>query len=429
MANIYSFSARLKEDSAAQMVVASSSYRIFRIISLIIFGTLLTLIISSGLIDLAGGRGISWGMLIIVLVVFGLPIYFIVSTPLSHKIIINNVDNNLVLVVEYLFGIGSRPRVKEQKYQPEEITISRKTPSIFSTSIILVMRNQEEIIMHFQKRISESEQVANRINKLINRSYDVRSEENLANIVEAENFTDQSSLDINKFAYDSMQKEIRSWRGALIFFGVIDLLSSWSLDPSWGITLLIVAIASRYIREAPIFIVIAGIMALLALNNISGFDSFWLIFGGYQLYLSVRIFRKFKYFHQAETEYIAALKKEGGTPNFPVGRAQRLFPGVGCLISTLAFVAFFAIVIFGIMVGVLAAESDPSVADIPLADSDASLDLVINTVLGLLQSFGMIGFSMSVATIMAKFERKWMGIGGTIVGGLLMGIFVVLMFS
>lgn len=101
MAKNYRFSARLKEDTAAKMVVTSASYRIFRIISLVIFGALLTFIISSGLIDLAGGRGISWGMLIIVLVIFGLPIYSIVSTPLSHKIIINNVDNNLVLVVEY----------------------------------------------------------------------------------------------------------------------------------------------------------------------------------------------------------------------------------------------------------------------------------------------------------------------------------------
>lgn len=280
--------------------------------------------------------------------------------------------------------------------------------------IILVTNRFDTIRMDFSRQPDELPIVEGHLEKIMGVNSLSDDDE------EIEGDFPQIISDFDK--YEKMHSQIRSWRGALVFFAIIDLIGFWTIDPSLGITLLIVAVISFFIRESPIFVVFAGTLMLVGLNNMvgSGFGINWIIFGGYQIYLGTRAFLKFRYFHRIEKQHLAMLKEQDITPNFPTGRAQRFFPGLGCLTSSLSLIVLLAVVSLAVVAVAISVESGDPIADAPALDTDDSFDFVFNFVFGLIQGLGMIGFSMSVASLMANLKPKWMGWGGTIAGALLM---------
>lgn len=200
---------------------------------------------------------------------------------------------------------------------------------------------------------------------------------------------------------EKMLKGVRSWGWTAIVLGVVHFVFGGFLNPSWGVTLILVGGLSFFIRESPMYVVYAITMLWVGISNlISGGLGGWTLMGLMQLFWAYGLFRNYRFYQKVEKSYWE-LPEENREPEEKKDlRANRLFPGVGCAIGSLSAFGGIAVVIFMLLVFAAAwnAGNEPS----------QGVQTLINWLWAVMLSGGIIGFSLGVAALLSGYPRKWM---------------------
>ncbi len=100
-----------------------------------------------------------------------------------------------------------------------------------------------------------------------------------------------------------LNKEIRSWGTWLLVWGALSLIASGIFDASWGVLLIIIGIASFFVKDIAMLVVYAVTLAWAGIWNIlsSFLDGSWAwgIFSVVQFYMAVRTFQVYARFRRA----------------------------------------------------------------------------------------------------------------------------------
>lgn len=207
--------------------------------------------------------------------------------------------------------------------------------------------------------------------------------------------------------YANMQKELNSWGRSSLVLGGIHLLSFGLLAPSWGVVLLLVGAGAYLFRHSALFVVFAAVLAWVGVNNAVFSElGIWTLFGLYQVYLSYKVFTKYQLFTTAEQFTMQRESAEGTTDQKQYLRTRRFFPAIGCGLSAVAVLGMIVFIAAGAIYYV--AQGEVYEAQWP--------DLVLDAFFGL----ATLGFSVSLAVLIARLQHRWMGWLGALGGGLLL---------
>ena len=137
-------------------------------------------------------------------------------------------------------------------------------------------------------------------------------------------------------AYGLMLREIRSQGLWLLGLGAIHVVTAGLLSAPWGLLLLVVGLASFYVREPAMFVVYGVTLAWAATSNMLSGEGQWVGFGLLQLFLAYRIFRQFFHFRRVQAEY-AGLAADMALREPPAPeRALHVFPWLSAALGPLA---------------------------------------------------------------------------------------------
>ncbi len=196
--------------------------------------------------------------------------------------------------------------------------------------------------------------------------------------------------------------ENTSWRFWLLVMGFMQLIASRSLDPDWGIVLILIASISLYFRSAAMLPVYGVTMAFAAINNFLSGSPFWFGFGLLQIYWAYATFRQFLILrHSADRLGIGLGTDQSGKPD----RAAGLFPWAGCALSVAGptiLVASF----------VLTAASF-------LASGQGPSEWLIRLACDVLVYSALLGLALGVAALLARYRRRLVSILALIGSGLM----------
>ncbi|HSG42199.1 MAG TPA: hypothetical protein VLA72_03505 [Anaerolineales bacterium] len=213
--------------------------------------------------------------------------------------------------------------------------------------------------------------------------------------------------------HEIMLKEIRSWGLWSLGLGVVHLISSGFLNSSWGILLIIVGLSSFYYRTAPMFIMYTVTLSWAALSNLLSFNTEWVIFSVLQGYFAFRTLQDFRRFRNTEDEL--KLITKGVSNN--IQRVAKSFPWIGAILSCLSVftcIASILIVFF--------------VIDETLVES-FSYPPYLSLMFGLIETFSVLGFSVSLISLISKYKPKILPIIGIVISGLFMVLEIISRFS
>jgi len=206
-------------------------------------------------------------------------------------------------------------------------------------------------------------------------------------------------------AYQKMLSDIRSWGWSLAVFGVIHLVAGHFLNLSHGLLLISVGALSFLVRESPMYVLYASVLAWAAINNFTGSKSSgWMMFGFFQAVLSVQVFQRFFLFKKVEKDYEESLVMDPPEPaSSRPRRTDQIFPtvsivaGIGGLLGTL----------FGLgMIFLLSAARNVTLTKIAASVTDIAMIVAV------------LGVSLGLASLLSKAPRRQLSIVGTVAGGL-----------
>jgi len=156
-------------------------------------------------------------------------------------------------------------------------------------------------------------------------------------------------------------------------------------------------------------------LAWAALSNLIGFDIGWVIFALFQIYLAFRIFHQYRRFQNIESEYIKITANGTNAGTSSTDQAARLFPWIGSLLSCSSIIGLFLMMFIVIMIAIgTEGTSDPPG--------------YISFVEGLIVNFGVLGFSVSLSSLLSKFRPKALAIVGLVAGILTLVIELAFIF-
>lgn len=206
-----------------------------------------------------------------------------------------------------------------------------------------------------------------------------------------------------------LRRETRSTGFWMLVWGVLSLVASGIFNASWGVMLIVIGIASFFIKDVALLVVYAVTMAWAAVWNLlsSYLDGTWTwaIFSLLQFYWAVRIFQGYARFRRAKAEL--SIEAAGD------GRVRRVLPVTGCLFSILAAVGVVTWTVSIMLVG-------PGVLN-------ASED-VFNLTMNLIINLAVLGFALCLGALLSGYRYKAITIIGMAVCLLLiLGWFVILL--
>jgi hypothetical protein len=204
-------------------------------------------------------------------------------------------------------------------------------------------------------------------------------------------------------------KEIRSWAIALLVLGVLHIFASGFLSAPWGITLIVVGLASFYIRSSAMMVVYAVTLAWAGIHNLSSGQAGWIGFAIFQWFLAVRVFLKFRSFRRVEAD---SEEKGSGSSGLTPQRSASIFPWAAGALG-----AFSLLGLVGVVVGVILL--------VLFGGSQAVPEFMI-FVEGLVVNCGVLGLALGLASLLCKHPRKAVAIVGMVTGVLTLLIETVL---
>lgn len=225
--------------------------------------------------------------------------------------------------------------------------------------------------------------------------------------VEKEDETDPALYVINY----KMLEQIKSWGVTSLLLGALHFGFSGYLSPSWGVILAVVGLLSFSYKASSMFIVYVVSLMWVGLSNIiaAGIGG-WSLFGLYQMFLAFRLYQKYKIFHTNEQTLMAAIGKD---ENYR--RSEVWFPRLSILFGGGSFVLYLALIISVLVLATIGFDIDPYLA-------------ALDTTADILSGLGMVGLSISLATLISKYEKRWMAWIGLICSLLLIAFHFLLIF-
>jgi len=219
----------------------------------------------------------------------------------------------------------------------------------------------------------------------------------------------QRKLDECGHDYAKMKKDIRSWGFWLIGIGVVSLVLSFLLDPSWGLMLMIVGVSSFYFCESAMFVVYGSILAWAAISNLMA-GPLWAVFAVFQGILAFKVFRQFGKYRKAEKiyRYHHKMGRTGGAP-IPE-RGARMFPWLSAAASVLSI---------GILLGVVG-----GMAVSPVVEEDLTVMSGLDWAAVFAVNLGVLGLALGMASLLSGHKQKAPSVAGVVIGGLVVLITV-----
>jgi hypothetical protein len=209
-----------------------------------------------------------------------------------------------------------------------------------------------------------------------------------------------------------MVADIRQWGRALLFLGVIHLVTGGFLNSSWGVILILEGLLSFLFQTSSMYVIYGIVLGWAAISNVIGGQVGWVFFALFQLFLVVQIFRSYVQYRRAEIQ-VAELTAEEAS-NKKKLTAAFLFPWSGCVIGVLSLVILVGSFASLFVMGALGYFSY----------NESLFDFMLN----LAMELGVFAFSLSLASLLSSYRYKVASIGGLIVGILTVLIMLVLMF-
>jgi hypothetical protein len=234
----------------------------------------------------------------------------------------------------------------------------------------------------------------------------IKSDEPISSGVE---IADISDIKTN---YALMLKEIRSWSLWLLGLGVLHIILSGFLNASWGILLIIVGLASFYYRTSSIFIIYVVTLAWAAVSNLKSLESGWIFFSLVQLFIAFRVFQQYRRFRETESKFINLDPDNTNNSSMTKERAAHSFPWIG------SFLGCSSMIGLGILL----------VLTLILASANGWKSVVPNYYVfieGMVANIAVLGFAVSLASLLSKYRPNVPAIIGSIAGGLIMAFYLV----
>ena len=203
--------------------------------------------------------------------------------------------------------------------------------------------------------------------------------------------------------YARMKKEIRAWGFWLSGIGLVSMVLSFLLDPSWGVMLMAVGLSSFYFCESAMFILYGSILAWAAISNLMA-GPMWAVFAVFQAVLAFKVFRQYGKWSKVERTYRYHHKMgrigAGPAPE----RGARLFPWLSAGASVLSMGTFLGVV------GGMAVS--------PVVEEDLAVMTGLDWAALFAVNLGVLGLALGLASLIAGYRQKAPSVAGVVVGGL-----------
>ncbi len=190
-----------------------------------------------------------------------------------------------------------------------------------------------------------------------------------------------------------MKKGISSWAVWTGIFGALNLFNS-HFQSSYGLTLIIVALLSL-VFPAPAMYILYGVSIIwVAASNATAGEIQWLLFAAFQVYMGIKVLLDYKKFAPIWKTYQSNLNNpDKPQPGKGMQRSAGFFPWIGFVLSGIGAVGCIALVI------TLFVLNDSIPDDSPIF---FALDLMID--------FGMLGFAIGLASLLAGYKKSVLSI-------------------
>jgi hypothetical protein len=216
-------------------------------------------------------------------------------------------------------------------------------------------------------------------------------------------------------SYAAMLKEIRSWGFWSLGLGALHIILSGSLSAPWGILLIIVGLASFFIRSASMFIIYAVTLAWAAISNITGLNIGWVVFAVFQIVLAIQVFMKYRKYHKVELAY-HDMAPDNATNGTLVDQAARFFPWTGSILGCSSIIGLGLVIPIVFIIGAIR------------SDNSSSAPSYFVTMAELFLNLGVLGFAIGLASLLSKYRPKVLAILGLVTGVLTILIVLTLWF-
>ena len=207
-------------------------------------------------------------------------------------------------------------------------------------------------------------------------------------------------------------KRIRGWAIGSMLVGGVSIVAGRTLDPVWGITLLVVGIVSLWIKIPAMFVVYSVVLAWAALMNvlaaISGSGVWWLTLALLQViwvFATLKEFRKCRRL-PLQVSYEAGIWPSSLPPPQNEVRITDRFAIVSVILSLIAIVLLPCLFLVNVAVAVITDIFQPSQWLIWLA-------------LGTINA-AVLALGLGSAAVLSENTRRGWAIAGVIVNGLVL---------
>lgn len=210
-----------------------------------------------------------------------------------------------------------------------------------------------------------------------------------------------------------MYKSIRSWAVTSLVLGALSIFAGGTLDPVWGIVMIVIAVLSWRIKIPAMFVLYSVFMAWAALTNglsvLTGEGGSWVILALVQIYWVVSIIRQFKrYSHLSLQE----LYETGAWPaDLDPPQQEAVITGrfaiAGVALAVISLILLPSVFVGGIVLAMI----------IPMSEL---LERIFGWFLGGAVDIAVLALGLSCAAVVSRNNKKGWAVGGVIVSTLIL---------
>ena len=211
----------------------------------------------------------------------------------------------------------------------------------------------------------------------------------------------------------NLYKSIRSWAIWLVIIGGTSMVAGETLDPVWGIMLIVVGAMSWKIKVPAMFVIYSVIMAWAAVGNalivISGGSVWWLVLSAFQVYLVFIIVKNYRKFRKLPLQ---ELYDDGSWPDDldPPQNESRIierFAIVGLILSVISIILMF-FTFMGCVMTLMMFEEANRLVEILIWVGTGAVDVAV------------LALGLGGAAVLFKKRRSGVAIAGMVMSGLVL---------
>ncbi len=209
-----------------------------------------------------------------------------------------------------------------------------------------------------------------------------------------------------------MYKSIRSWATTSLVLGGLSVFAGGTLDPVWGVVMIIVAILSWRIKIPAMFVLYSVFVAWAAIMNglsvLVGGGVQWLLLAAMQVYWVISILKQFTRYNQLPLQELY----QAGT--WPVDLAppqqESIITGrfsiAGVILAVIALILLPTVFVGGVVLAMITSASQPP--------------QLMEWLLGGAVDIAVLALGLSCAAVLSKNNRRGWAIGGIAVSALVL---------